>query len=207
MTDFSKGLSLLNVHRSRNMHWRMRSTWQRYPIFLSIKRIPSIISCVDTLEHFIWRSRFHPSWYDRSLPWDVPQGSLRHGSRQPNRTCRSRSLQEWSVCRVGGVHPPLASSVRLPFARNQIETQLLCVFFKNSSHPFSCFSPIITTASHSSYLQSLGATHVLDRNLHRGDIKTQIDEITDEAPIKYVYDAISLPGTQAITIKVMDPEG
>jgi len=74
---------------------------------------------------------------------------------------------------------------------------------------FSGFSPIITTASlkHSPYLQSLGATHVLDRNLHRGDIKTQIDEITDEAPIKYVYDAISLPGTQAITIKVMDPEG
>ena len=110
------------------------------------------------------------------------------------------------------MHPPLASSVRLPFVQNQIETQLLCVFRKIpviQFAKFSGFSPIITTASlkHSSYLQSLGATHVLDRNLHRGDIKTQIDEITDEAPIKYVYDAISLPDTQATTIKVMNPEG
>ena len=86
----------------------------------------------------------------------------------------------------------------------------MCFFFqKIPVIQFSGFSPVITTASlkHSSYLQSLGATHVLDRNLHRGDIKTQIDEITDEAPIKYVYDAISLPDTQATTIKVMDPEG
>jgi len=69
---------------------------------------------------------------------------------------------------VLGMHPPLASLVRLPFARNQIETQLLCVFFqKIPVIQFSGFSPVITTASlkHSSYLQSLGATRVLNRKL------------------------------------------
>jgi len=44
-----------------------------------------------------------------------------------------------------------ASSVRLPFARNQIEIQLLCVFLKKipviQFAKFSGFSPIITTAS------------------------------------------------------------
>jgi len=72
---------------------------------------------------------------------------------------------------------------------------------------FSGFSPIITTASikHTSYLHSLGATHVLDRNL--GDIKAQIDKITNEAAINYVYDAISSSETQGLAIKVMHHEG
>ncbi|KAG5635716.1 hypothetical protein H0H81_010319 [Sphagnurus paluster] len=61
----------------------------------------------------------------------------------------------------------------------------------------SRFFPIIVTASlkHEEYLKSLGATHVLDRNLSTSALAGEIGKIT-AAPIAVVYDSVSLPGTQ-----------
>lgn len=61
----------------------------------------------------------------------------------------------------------------------------------------SGFSPIITTASlkHTKYLESLGATHVIDRFIPFSSLSATIAKITSK-PIQYVYDAISLPETQ-----------
>ncbi|KAG5644177.1 hypothetical protein DXG03_009018 [Asterophora parasitica] len=61
----------------------------------------------------------------------------------------------------------------------------------------SGFSPIIATASlkHDAYLKSLGATHVLDRNLPTTDLAAEVAAITPE-PIKLIFDAISRPETQ-----------
>ncbi|KAG5643970.1 hypothetical protein DXG03_009321 [Asterophora parasitica] len=61
----------------------------------------------------------------------------------------------------------------------------------------SGFSPIITTASlkHNEYLKSLGATHVLNRDLPHKELASEVSTITS-TPIKLVYDAVSLPDTQ-----------
>ena len=58
----------------------------------------------------------------------------------------------------------------------------------------SGFSPIITTASlkHVETLKSLGATHVIDRNVSGSALASEISVITQNAPIKYVVDSISL---------------
>ncbi|KAH7903313.1 hypothetical protein BJ138DRAFT_1168313 [Hygrophoropsis aurantiaca] len=60
----------------------------------------------------------------------------------------------------------------------------------------SGFSPILTTASshNHSLLKSLGATHVLDRNLTFSDISEEISKIID-APLKVIYDAVMTPAT------------
>ncbi|KAF5359478.1 hypothetical protein D9756_003554 [Leucocoprinus leucothites] len=73
----------------------------------------------------------------------------------------------------------------------------------------SGFSPIIATASlkHTTYLQSLGATHVLDRNLSTDELKSQIATITNNKPIKYVYDTISLSDTQQTGSDILAPGG
>ncbi|KAI0783888.1 GroES-like protein [Irpex lacteus] len=69
----------------------------------------------------------------------------------------------------------------------------------------SGFRPIITTASlrNADFLKSLGATHVIDRNLPLGDA---VKSITTE-PIKYVYDAISTKDTQQPSYDVLAPGG
>ncbi|KAF8972282.1 chaperonin 10-like protein [Flammula alnicola] len=72
----------------------------------------------------------------------------------------------------------------------------------------SGFSPIITTASlkHTDYLKSLGATAVLDRNLASSELATEIANITS-APIKVVYDSISLESTQKTGLDILAPGG
>ncbi|KAG2362804.1 chaperonin 10-like protein [Suillus spraguei] len=72
----------------------------------------------------------------------------------------------------------------------------------------SGFSPIIVIASlkHEEHLKSLGATHVFDRDLSANDLKIAISKITRE-PIKYVYDAISLPRTQQVGWSLLDQKG
>ncbi|KAG6833036.1 hypothetical protein H0H87_012047 [Tephrocybe sp. NHM501043] len=62
----------------------------------------------------------------------------------------------------------------------------------------SGFSPIFTTAStkHESFLKSLGATHVFDRNLSSAALREEITKITS-SPVEVVYDAVSLADTQA----------
>jgi len=68
----------------------------------------------------------------------------------------------------------------------------------------SGFSPIITTASskHKTYLESLGATHVIGRD----SIGPAIAKITS-APIEIVYDAISSAETQQGGYDVLSPGG
>ncbi|KAG5644166.1 hypothetical protein DXG03_009007 [Asterophora parasitica] len=61
----------------------------------------------------------------------------------------------------------------------------------------SGFSQIITTASlkNTEYLKSLGATHVLDRNLPAQELASEVSKITS-APINLIYDTVALPDTQ-----------
>ena len=62
----------------------------------------------------------------------------------------------------------------------------------------SGFSPIITTASpdHSDYLETLGATHVIDRKVSGTELASEVNAISKNAPIKYVVDSISSADTQ-----------
>ncbi|KAF5374442.1 hypothetical protein D9615_009107 [Tricholomella constricta] len=61
----------------------------------------------------------------------------------------------------------------------------------------SGFSPIITTASlkHEEHLKSLGASHVLDRNLSSAALAAEVAKVTT-APVETVFDSVSLPDTQ-----------
>ena len=62
----------------------------------------------------------------------------------------------------------------------------------------SGFSPIIVTASlqHAEYLKTIGATHVIDRNVTRDALASEVNTITQNTPIKYVVDSISSADTQ-----------
>lgn len=72
----------------------------------------------------------------------------------------------------------------------------------------SGFSPIITTASlsNTSYLQSLGATHVFDRGLSAGDLKAQITAITS-APIHHVFVTVAPTAVQELGLHILDKGG
>ncbi|KAF9484842.1 GroES-like protein [Pholiota conissans] len=62
----------------------------------------------------------------------------------------------------------------------------------------SGFYPIITTASlkHTEWLESLGATAVLDRNLDSAALASEIKKLTGVTPLEYIYDTISSQETQ-----------
>ena len=72
----------------------------------------------------------------------------------------------------------------------------------------SGFSPIITTASlkNAELLKSYGATHVLDRSLPQDALIAEVFKIAG-GPISVVYDAISLPDTQAVGYALLAPNG
>ncbi|KAH7921869.1 GroES-like protein [Leucogyrophana mollusca] len=72
----------------------------------------------------------------------------------------------------------------------------------------SGFSPIITTASphNKAHLKSLGATHVIDRNLPFSAISREISKVT-AAHIKLVYDAVSHEDTQQGGYDLLAPGG
>ncbi|EPQ55918.1 GroES-like protein [Gloeophyllum trabeum ATCC 11539] len=61
----------------------------------------------------------------------------------------------------------------------------------------SGFSPIIVTASsrNESIVKSLGATHVIDKNLSGDSLRTAVSSITS-TPIEIIYDEVSLRDTQ-----------
>ncbi|KAH9894862.1 GroES-like protein [Cubamyces lactineus] len=73
----------------------------------------------------------------------------------------------------------------------------------------SKFSPIITTASlhNEPLLQSLGAAHVIDRSLSPTQIKLELAKLMQGKPVDFVYDAISLPDTQAFAYDLVTPGG
>lgn len=68
----------------------------------------------------------------------------------------------------------------------------------------SGFSPIIATASlhNATHLQSLGATHVLDRQLSAFDLRTEVAKITSK-PFDVIFDAVSLPATQNAAYEIL----
>ncbi|KAI0080914.1 GroES-like protein [Panus rudis PR-1116 ss-1] len=72
----------------------------------------------------------------------------------------------------------------------------------------SGFSPIITTVSphNNDLVKSLGATHTIDRHLSPSEIVAEVKKITSE-PVKYIYDAVSLPDTQKAAVDILAPGG
>ncbi|KZP32282.1 GroES-like protein [Athelia psychrophila] len=72
----------------------------------------------------------------------------------------------------------------------------------------SGFSPIITTASphNTAYLESLGATHVLDRHLDSAALKKAVASIT-KLSFDIVYDSISLADTQKVAYEILSANG
>ncbi|KAI8992785.1 GroES-like protein [Trametes punicea] len=72
----------------------------------------------------------------------------------------------------------------------------------------SGFSPIIATASprNADLLKSLGATHVLDRNLPSDTLLKEAREIAG-GPFDVVYDAVSEPETLAVAYQATAPTG
>ncbi|KAF8558736.1 NAD(P)-binding protein [Imleria badia] len=72
----------------------------------------------------------------------------------------------------------------------------------------SGFSPIITTASlhNKDLLVSLGATHVLDRTVSATALREHVAQITN-APIPYIFDAVSLEETQQAAFSLLAPGG
>jgi len=69
----------------------------------------------------------------------------------------------------------------------------------------SGFAPIITTASdrHAKLINSLGATHILDRD---SDVAEEVKKITKN-PIRLVFDAISTRQTQNLGYDIVTPGG
>ena len=57
------------------------------------------------------------------------------------------------------------------------------------------------------YLQSLGATHVLDRRLSKDALKERIAQICDGTPLLYAFDAISIEDTQRAAYDSLAPGG
>ncbi|TFY57584.1 hypothetical protein EVJ58_g6935 [Rhodofomes roseus] len=72
----------------------------------------------------------------------------------------------------------------------------------------SGFGPIITTASlrHTEWLQKVGATHVLDRNLPLDGLAEELKGITVE-PFKVIYDAVASTETQNFAYGILAPGG
>ncbi|KZP06810.1 GroES-like protein [Athelia psychrophila] len=72
----------------------------------------------------------------------------------------------------------------------------------------SGFSPIIATASphNTAYLESLGATNVLDRHLYAGALKKEVASIT-KLPFDVIYDAVSEPETQKLRYELLADNG
>ncbi|KAF8650052.1 hypothetical protein AX16_005442 [Volvariella volvacea WC 439] len=72
----------------------------------------------------------------------------------------------------------------------------------------SGFSPILTIASpkHTDYLKSLGATHVLDRNLSFSSLGQEIAKVTSPL-FKYIVDTVSSPETQKMGMDLLAEGG
>ncbi|KAH9847269.1 GroES-like protein [Lenzites betulinus] len=73
----------------------------------------------------------------------------------------------------------------------------------------SGFNPIITTASshNAALLNSLGATHVLDRTLTNEETLVQLPKLTEGKPLQFAFDGVSLPETQTLAYRGLAPGG
>lgn len=71
------------------------------------------------------------------------------------------------------------------------------------------YSPILTTSSlkHTKYLQSIGATHVLDRDLSDDETTAKIKSIIgDSTTLNLVFDAVDSPNKQ-VHVNWLAPNG
>ncbi|KDR68598.1 hypothetical protein GALMADRAFT_256880 [Galerina marginata CBS 339.88] len=110
-----------------------------------------------------------------------------------------------------GLSPPISEETQGKYAGTPIVVlggsssvgQLVLQFAKLSG-----FSPIITTASvkHTELLKSLGATHVLDRNLPADDLVAEVKKIAGKS-IDLVYDSVSAADTQQVGLDLLAPGG
>ncbi|EIW80792.1 GroES-like protein [Coniophora puteana RWD-64-598 SS2] len=73
----------------------------------------------------------------------------------------------------------------------------------------SGFSLILTTASakHSSHLQSLGATHILDRSLSAPQLRVEVEKVTGGKALNVAYDAVGDAATQQAAFDALAPGG
>ena len=117
-------------------------------------------------------------------PWDGGRGHyagqpalILGGASSVGQYGRSRSPLAHSHINAGYVIPPIA----IQFAR------------------LSGFSPIISTASlrNTDLLKSLGATHIIDRNIPASTFASEIARITTK-PIPLVFDTVAAPDTQQL---------
>ncbi|TBU40037.1 GroES-like protein [Dichomitus squalens] len=71
------------------------------------------------------------------------------------------------------------------------------------------YAAIIATSSlkHQEFLKSLGATHIIDRNLPPGEIQAQVRTFAAGKPITYVYDAIGEPEEQRLSYELLADGG
>ena len=136
--------------------------------------------------------------------------------------CMRRSLKDWLTLhhgkRVAGTSMPDSQSSS--WVVHHLSDSMVCgypnslfgqMFTKLTAIQLarlSGFSPIITTASlhNSELLSSLGATHVLDRNLSTAALKEAIANITS-TPITLAFDAVSLPDTQKTAHDILSAGG
>ena len=71
------------------------------------------------------------------------------------------------------------------------------------------YAAIIATSSlkHEEYLKSLGATHIIDRNLPPADVQAQARILAAGKPIIYVYDAIGARDEQRLSYELLEDSG
>ena len=93
---------------------------------------------------------------------------------------------------------PLARIVSYPLVKKGIAVVNFNYDSAIQLAKLSGFSPIIVTASlpHAEYLKTLGATHVIDRKVSGAALASEVNTITQNAPVKYAVDSISSADTQ-----------
>ena len=103
----------------------------------------------------------------------------------------------------------LGQYVMLPKSHSILRTTDMQACVQQSRLQSSPGSPHITTASlhNAEYLQSLGATHVLDRHLSVDALKERIAKLCSGSPLLYAFDAMSLENTQRIAYEALAPGG
>ncbi|KAF8910463.1 hypothetical protein CPB84DRAFT_1842479 [Gymnopilus junonius] len=106
-----------------------------------------------------------------------------------------------------GITPPLTEAAQREYAGTPIVVLGGATLIQLAK--FSGFSPIITTASlkHTDYLKSLGATNVLDRNLPSSELVSEVNKITGNKPIQFVFDSVSAAATQQAGLDLLAPGG
>lgn len=173
-------------------------------------------TCVDSSQRVLRTSRNHPRWYRNcSFRFVQPASRVRQcwivstlGRRWAwqVRWEASRHLRRLYFCRpirCVSTGPVFMYQTVLIVSLSNISSCLAIQLGKLAG-----FSPIIATASphNTTFLVSLGATHVLDRRLSSEAIREEVSKITP-LPIETIFDGASLPDTQDAAYDLLAPGG